>query len=56
MPPIPTKDPVLAIILTAGRLGVMLQPEDLSETAYRLYEAVHIGLAARCGSPPGSNI
>lgn len=47
MPAIPTKEPVSTILLTAGRLGVTLRPSDLPETAYRLYEAVHTGLAPR---------
>ena len=47
MPAIPTNDPVSTILLTAGRLGVRLQPSDLPETAYRLYRGVLDGLRPR---------
>lgn len=47
MPAIPTNDPVSTILLTAGRLGVTLQPSDLPETAHRLYRGVLAGLRPR---------
>lgn len=47
MPLKPANDPVSNVLLTAGRLGLELQPSDLLETALRLYQGVLAGLRAR---------